>query len=137
MSSMSDLVFLLLIFFMITSTLVSPNVISLSLPKSEAGQQNVPTNVEVYIDSAKYFYVVDSHGEKRGPVQVSDSITPLLFSAIDEDQSGQHAIILRSDKSVPIQSVVDVMDVISRINDTLDAQMRPTYKVALATQTGN
>lgn len=137
MSSMSDLVFLLLIFFMITSTLVSPNVISLSLPKSDAGQQNVPTNVEVYIDSAKYFYVVDSHGTQQGPVQASDSVMPMLMSAVSEDQSGQHAIILRSDESVPIQSVVDMMDVISRLNDSLEIQQRPTYKVALATQSGN
>ena len=137
MSSMSDLVFLLLIFFMITSTLVSPNVISLSLPKSDAGQQNVPTNVEVYIDSARYFYVVDSHGDKQGPVQASDSVMPMLMSAVAEDQSGQHAIILRSDESVPIQSVVDMMDVISRMNDSLESQQRPTYKVALATQSGD
>ena len=56
-ASMSDLVFLLLIFFMITSTFVSPNVINLLLPKSDANKQLSVGNIEVYIDAEQNFYV--------------------------------------------------------------------------------
>ena len=56
-TSMSDLVFLLLIFFMITSTLVSPNVINLILPKSDSGKQSPARNIEVYINDKKEYFV--------------------------------------------------------------------------------
>lgn len=138
MSSMSDLVFLLLIFFMITSTLVSPNVISLSLPKSDSGKQNVPTNVEVYVDSLRNYYVINSKGEGGdSPILVVDSVLPMLRNAVAIDECEQHAVILRSDQSVPIQNVVDLMDVISKLNDELEAAGQETYKVALATQANN
>lgn len=139
MSSMSDLVFLLLIFFMITSTLVSPNVISLSLPKSDSGQQNLPTAVEVYVDSLRHYYVINTKGEGQDtPVSVADSVLPLLRDAVNMDESDQqNSIILRSDQSVSIQNIVDVMDVISKLNDELETQGRETYKVALATEAGD
>lgn len=134
MSAMSDLVFLLLIFFMITSTLVSPNVISLSLPASESGQQNLPKNVEVYVDSLKNYYVNPEGKGSDFSTTVADSLLPLLREAVAVDQSEQRAIILRSDKSVPIENVVDLMDVVSRLNDELEADGKETYKVALATE---
>ena len=134
MSAMSDLVFLLLIFFMITSTLVSPNVISLSLPASESGQQNLPKNVEVYVDSLKNYYVNPEGKGSDFSTTVADSLLPLLREAVAVDQSEQRAIILRSDKSVPIENVVALMDVVSRLNDELEADGKETYKVALATE---
>lgn len=134
MSAMSDLVFLLLIFFMITSTLVSPNVISLSLPSSESGQQNLPKNVEVYVDSLKNYYVNPEGKGSDFSTMVADSLLPLLREAVAADQSEQRAIILRSDKSVPIENVVELMDVVSRLNDELEADGKEIYKVALATE---
>ena len=134
MSSMSDLVFLLLIFFMITSTLVSPNVISLSLPASNSGKQNTPQNIEVYVDSLKNYYV---NPEGRGAdfhTQAADSLMPYLMEAVAQDQSEQHAIILRADKSVPIENVVELMDVLSMLNDSVEAQGMDRYKIALATE---
>ena len=50
-SSMSDLVFLLLIFFMITSTLISPNAVKLLLPESNS-KTMAKQNVTVYIDES-------------------------------------------------------------------------------------
>ena len=84
MSSMSDLVFLLLIFFVITSTLVSPNMIRVDLPSSEAGQQNVPRNVEVYVDSLHYFYVNPQEENVMGTMSL-DTLAAQLRVAMDED----------------------------------------------------
>ena len=53
---MSDLVFLLLIFFMITSTLISPNAVKLLLPESNS-KTMARENVTVYIDENHNFYV--------------------------------------------------------------------------------
>ena len=56
MASMSDLVFLLLIFFMLTSTLVAPNAIKLLLPSSNSKTMSKQT-VTIYINKARNLYV--------------------------------------------------------------------------------
>lgn len=137
MSSMSDLVFLLLIFFMITSTLVSPNVIGLSLPASNSGKQNMPKNIEVYVDSLKNYYVNPEGKGNDFYTTVADSLLPELRIAAENDQAEQRAIILRADKSVPIENVVALMDVINVLNNELEAQSKERYKVALATEGKN
>ncbi|MDL2312282.1 biopolymer transporter ExbD [Bacteroidales bacterium OttesenSCG-928-B11] len=129
-TAMSDLVFLLLIFFMITSTLVSPNVINILLPKSDSGQQSTNRNIEVYINEAKEYFV-NPQGSNAEPV-VYEELLPLLQEAVANDQSDQQAIILRSDKSVPIENVVILMDVLNDLNETLEEGHR--YKIVLATE---
>jgi biopolymer transport protein ExbD len=113
-TSMSDLVFLLLIFFMITSTLVSPNVISLLLPKSEAGKQSISKNIEIYIDEEKNYYV-NPKGQSAEPMPYEDLLF-VLQNAVATDQSEQHIIVLRADKSVPIECVVAIYDVLNILN---------------------
>jgi len=129
-TSMADLVFLLLIFFMITSTLVSPNVINLSLPGSDSGKQSVFRNIEVYINRDKEYFV-NPKGTNDIPVPYEE-LLPALEQAVTEDKSDQQAIILRSDKSVPIENVVILMDVLNKLNSQLDEARR--YKILLATE---
>lgn len=136
-TSMSDLVFLLLIFFMITSTLVSPNVIKLTLPSSNSGKHNTPKNIEIYIDSAKYYYVnPEGNGNDIGMTE-ADSLLPALRLAASQDTTQQRAVILRADKSVPIENVVAVMDILNKLNNELEANQQERYKVALATEGKN
>ena len=116
-TSMSDLVFLLLIFFMITSTLVSPNVINLILPKSDSGKQSPARNIEVYINDKKEYFV---NPQNTNSMPVAN------------DKSTQRAIVLRSDKSVPIENVVILMDVLNDLNEKLGAGNG--YKIVLATE---
>ncbi|MDR3047179.1 MAG: biopolymer transporter ExbD [Bacteroidales bacterium] len=129
-TTMSDLVFLLLIFFMITSTLVSPNVINLLLPGSDSGKQSSVRNIEVYINENKEYFV-NPKTINALPVAYEE-LLPSLQLAVAQDQSVQRAIILRSDKSVPIENVVLLMDVLNELNGTLDENMK--YKVLLATE---
>lgn len=136
-TSMSDLVFLLLIFFMITSTMVAPNIIKLSLPASNSGRQNTPRNIEVYIDSLKNYYVNPEGKGNDFHTTVADSLLPALRIATQNDKSEQRAIILRSDKSVPIENIVEIMDVLNVLNNELEAAKQERYKVALATEGKN
>ena len=76
-SAMSDLVFLLLIFFMITSTLVAPNAINLLLPKSNSGKQLASRNIEVYIDADKNYYV-NPNGSQSLPVAYEELLPALM-----------------------------------------------------------
>jgi len=128
--SMSDLVFLLLIFFMITSTFISPNVINLLLPKSDSGKQLVSGHIEVYIDSDKNYYV-NPKAQNAQPTPYEE-LLPVLQSIVETDKSEQHIIILRADKSVTIESVVAFYDVLNALNISLEESQR--YKLLLATE---
>lgn len=119
-SSMSDLVFLLLIFFMITSTLISPNAVKLLLPESSS-KTMAKQNVTVYIDEAYNFYV--------GETAVgADQLQPAIAAGIEAGVADA-CVVLRADKTVPVQYVVNVIDAVNEINTTTGSK----HKVILAT----
>ena len=120
MASMSDLVFLLLIFFMLTSTLIAPSAIKLLLPSSDSRTMS-PQTVTVYIDENRQLYLEEE------PVDL-EGLHDGLVSSLEGHAEG--AVVLRSDQSVPVQYVVNVIDVVERINSTY----RVKHKVILATQ---
>lgn len=119
MASMSDLVFLLLIFFMITSTLVAPNAIKLLLPNSSSKTMAKQT-VTVYINDKQNFFVEE--------VQVTEDI---LESRIAQKLEGETegTVVLRADKTVPVQYIVTVIDAVNLINQKTGTK----HKVILAT----
>ncbi len=119
-SSMSDLVFLLLIFFMITSTLISPNAVKLLLPESTS-KTMAKQNVTVYIDEAYNFYVGETAVQ---PAELESYIRNGIESGVDDA-----CIVLRADKTVPVQYVVNVIDAVNSIN----ASGATKHKVILAT----
>jgi biopolymer transport protein ExbD len=120
MASMSDLVFLLLIFFMLTSTLVAPNAIKLLLPSSTSKTMSKQT-VTVYINKARNIYVED---RRVDPANLEN----VVFSLIRNE--AEASIVLRSDKTVPVQDVVTVIDAINEINQKNNTR----HKVILATK---
>ena len=122
-SSMSDLVFLLLIFFMLTSTLISPNAIKLLLPQSSSRTMAKPAKVTVYIDEGYQFFV--------------DGIPTLntdLQAILSQKLVGQTeaSVVLKVNFNVPTQYVVDVIDAVNKINDA-DLTNQTQHKVILAT----
>ena len=119
-SSMSDLVFLLLIFFMLTSTLVAPNAIKLLLPSSNSKTMAKQT-VTVYVDE-NYQYQVN-----ETKVLDETQLTDLINTAIGNDS--QATVVLRSDKTVPVQYIVNVIDAVNEINNATNNN----HKVILAT----
>jgi biopolymer transport protein ExbD len=105
MASMSDMVFLLLIFFMITSTLVAPNALKLLLPESNNQTQAKPvTSISITQDLR---YYINRDGKL---IQVSfTDIEPFLQRTVRPDD--ETFISLHADKSVPIEEVVKVMNI--------------------------
>ena len=118
-SSMSDLVFLLLIFFMLTSSLVAPNAIKLLLPNSNSRTMAKQT-VTVYINDKMDYFI----GEK--PVSESQLQTEINI-ALGNTADG--TVVVRSDKTVPVQYVVNVIDAVNNINN----ETHQNHKVLLAT----
>lgn len=120
MASMSDLVFLLLIFFMLTSTLVAPHAIKLLLPRSESRTMARQT-VTVYINEDKQYYLGTT------PVNL-DEMRIGLTTALSNQTDG--SVVLRADQTVPVQYIVSVIDVVNSINN----QYQTSHRVILATQ---
>jgi biopolymer transport protein ExbD len=120
MASMSDLVFLLLIFFMLTSTLIAPNAIKLLLPGSTSKTMAKQT-VTVYINEIQQYFVEEN--------LVNETI---LESEIIQKLAGQTegTVVLRADQSVPVQHIVNVIDAVNEINRKTGSK----HKVILATQ---
>jgi biopolymer transport protein ExbD len=104
MSSMTDLVFLLLIFFMLTSTLVTPAALDVVLPKSKA-QTVKKATVSVTIDK-DFQYSVGSN-----VVSVDEIETYLLQEVAKNAES---VVVLRVDESVPTGKTVQIMDIAYR-----------------------
>jgi biopolymer transport protein ExbD len=122
--SQADLVFLLLIFFMITSTLVSPNAIKLLLPNSSSKTPS-KRNFEVYIDENKEYSILQG----KDLMAISEESLGESISARLSMENTDAAVVVRADKSVPIQNVVYVIDAVNLINETQNKQ----HKVVLAT----
>lgn len=118
-SSMSDLVFLLLIFFMLTSTLVAPNAIKLMLPSSNSKTMAKQT-VTVYVNDQFQYYVDETAADET-------QLVDLINSKISNDS--QATVVLRSDKTVPVQYIVNVIDAVNEINNATGNN----HKVILAT----
>jgi len=105
MSSMTDVVFLLLIFFMIASTLAKNlNTIDVKLPQAKGKSEN-RDNVSVSIDSKNRFYI---NGENVRKIDVKDKLITKL------SKTNKRVIILRSDNNVPIREVVYLMDIANK-----------------------
>jgi biopolymer transport protein ExbD len=101
MSSMTDIVFLLLIFFMIASTLVSTSAIDILLPKASGKTEN-KKSIAVSIKADLTYYI----DERRIGESVLEN--ELLAVLASEEKP---TIVLRAEKSVPVENVVKVMDI--------------------------
>lgn len=113
MSSMTDIVFLLLIFFMLTSTLVSPNALKLLLPNSKARTLE-KQSLSVSITPEIQFYIEDRQ------IQLENLEQELKLELAGQQEP---AIVLHADKTVAIEHAVQIMDI----------AYRNKYKIVLAT----
>ncbi len=112
-AGMTDIIFLLLLFFMLTSTLIAPNAIKLLLPQSNSQTSNRPiTTISITKD-------IDFFVEKV-PVDFANLETLLRQKVGNEEEP---VVAIHSDQSVPIEYIVDVMNIAKKNN----------YKVILAT----
>lgn len=116
MSSMTDIIFLLLIFFMVTSTLIFPAAIDVNLPQSSEQTSQKPLT-EVYVDSLSQFYIVadrtDSIASNSTPRAVSREELVSVLTLIQE-QDSTRGIALYADEKVEYGKIVDILDMAAR-----------------------
>ena len=107
MSSMTDIIFLLLIFFVISSTMSSPSDIKINLPQSKANTASKPVIAKVSIDDQGNFFVAKG---SEAPVAVA----PELLGSYITDLVAQDTttyIALHADQNIAYKEVVRVLDI--------------------------
>ena len=115
-SAMNDIMFFLLLFFLIASTITNPNVIKLTLPKSSTSQSESKKTINVSITGDLKYYV------DKKQVSVDDLQSAIsAFKTPDADLT----IVLYVDKTVAIQNAVQVMDVAQKMNIKLVLATEP------------
>ena len=120
MSSMTDIVFLLLIFFLVTSILINPNALKLLLPKSTgqvAAKATVSVSIKHWQETGNFSYHINGNQTPVRFDQVEDSIIELLQTEEDPTFS------IYADETVPVKEVVQLMNIAKRNH----------YKVIMAT----
>ncbi|MCL2651512.1 MAG: biopolymer transporter ExbD [Candidatus Azobacteroides sp.] len=106
MASMTDMIFLLLIFFMITSTVVVTNAIRVVLPQSQQ-QTSAKPLIRITIDAGLNYYVAAGKEKER---QVSfDEIAPILQKSFSEEP--ELYVALYADETIPYSEVVKVLNI--------------------------
>ena len=121
MSSMTDVIFLLLIFFMVTSTIIFPSAIDVNLPESSA-QTTVKPVTEVYIDRDYQMYIVADRNDSTNLLSIPKPVTEeqlrAELAAIHQNDSTR-AIALYADSTVDYGRVVGVLDMAARNNQRM------------------
>jgi len=113
--SLNDIMFFLLLFFLIVSTLVSPNVIKLLLPNAASGKAVSKGTITLSVNQDLNYFI------NNKPVIYQNIESELLKSAAAITEP---TIILKVDKTVPVQNLVDLLDIGNRLK----------LKMILATQ---
>ncbi|RIJ41534.1 ExbD/TolR family protein [Pontibacter oryzae] len=116
MSSMTDIIFLLLIFFMLTSNFVTPSGLPVSLPSSKTSDI-VMQKISVTITEDMQYYLNDK------PIALEE-IEPQLTELLQGTEEG--AVVLHVDKSVPVEHLVKVAGIAKNLNASVTLATVPT-----------
>lgn len=101
-SSLSDIMFFLLLFFLIISTLANPNVIKMTLPKAKSNEKTNKQLISLSVTEDKKFYI------DKQPVAFEELETSLM-SKIGDDK--QQTVVVRIPFNLQVQDLVDVLQI--------------------------
>lgn len=123
MASMTDLIFLLLIFFMITSTMVSPNAIKVLLPQGKQ-QTSAKPLTRVIINKELQLFVAFGN-DKEKPISMEE-LTPFLQQCAQQEP--EMYVALYADESVPYREIVNVLNIANENKFKMVLATRPPSK---------
>jgi biopolymer transport protein ExbD len=101
-SALSDIMFFLLLFFLIISTLANPNVIDLALPKADSNKTTDKAHVTISVTEDKQYFI------DKQPVQFPE-LEGVLMAKITG--SGDNTVIVRLPKNLQVQDMVDILQI--------------------------
>jgi biopolymer transport protein ExbD len=105
-SSINDIMFFLMLFFLIASTVVNPNVVKLLLPRSSTGKSVSKKQVSISISKDFRYYL---NSKEISEASIEPEMKKLAGS------SDQITIVLRVDKTVDIQHIVNILDLANKL----------------------
>lgn len=123
MASMTDIIFLLLIFFMITSTMISPNAIKVLLPQGSK-QTTAKTISRVVIDKDLNIYAATGNDKEK---KVTLEELPAVLGVAVNDTTDLY-VSLYADESVPYKNIVEVLNIANENNFKMVLATRPPEK---------
>ena len=100
-SALNDILFILLLFFLIVSTLANPNIVKLSIPKAQSDTKAKQT-VVVSVDANQQFYV----GTKATP---ADSLGAAIARIVNKENDAEPTVVINADKNATADNIVTVM----------------------------
>ena len=106
-SALNDIMFFLMLFFLLASAVANPQVVKLLLPRSSAGEQSVAKKTVTISITEDLSYYLDKN---QVPL---DNIRPLLEGQIAEGE--ELTIIVYAAQSVPVQNLVSVIDIANQL----------------------
>lgn len=128
MASMTDVVFLLLIFFMVTSTYVFPTALEVNLPQSTEQTALKPV-IKIYLDAEGNLATVAGDADEPMPMTLQDLPTWLTLAASQAEEQNP-AIALFADESVPYGKIVEILNAGSQVNLKIVLATKPTEQAA-------
>ena len=127
MASMTDVIFLLLIFFMVTSTFIFPTALEVNLPQSSE-QTALKPSKRVYLDSEGRIFV--SAAGDREPQEVADLDRLLTFLQLAAENPDEDYIAVYADEDVTYGRLVEVLDLGARNNMKMVLATKPAPATA-------
>ncbi|MCM1347883.1 MAG: biopolymer transporter ExbD [Firmicutes bacterium] len=112
MASMTDVIFLLLIFFMVTSTFVFPTALEVNLPQSSE-QTAIKPSTRVFVDKDKVIYVSMAE-DKAEPQAVTLAELAGFVQLMRQNGAAEDFIAIYADEEVPYGTLVEILDIGSR-----------------------
>ena len=112
MSSMTDLIFLLLLFFVMASTMSSPNDIKINLPQARAKTSTKKVVAKVFIDNLGQYSVALG---KEKPIAIMEEDLEGYLSSVQQQDSTMY-IALHADEEIAYKQVVKVLDIANEYN---------------------
>jgi biopolymer transport protein ExbD len=101
-SSLNDIMFFLLLFFLIISTVANPSVIKVLLPKAKNNQTLNKKQISLTVDDAKQYYLNDK-------LIVPAELEAAILNEISKQKLEDPTIVLRMDAKLTIQDLVDIL----------------------------
>ena len=118
-ASLNDIMFFLLLFFLITSTLATPNVLKLLLPNAKSGTQSVKHPISISVTEDLQYAV---NNTPVIPDQLESELTKLIAGQPDP------TALLKVDKTIQVQNLVDLLDIGNRLKIKMVLATQPSKK---------
>lgn len=106
---MNDIMFFLMLFFLIVSTMVNPNVIKLMLPNARSGKAVMKQTINISVDAQGQYFL------DRQPVTSATLEEALAQRIAGLDKSIEPTVVLRVDSSLNVQKLVDILEIGNRL----------------------